>query len=118
MEHVLTMANLKLKPSLFTPRPIDHNLHCFFLIQALFMAYGPAFKQNMVVEPFQNIELYNLMCGKFLSVYSLYQNISFHCTVLESFNLRKGLIHILSRIWSGNKSYLYKSNSLIYVQKS
>ena len=23
MEHVLTMANLKLKPSLFTPRPIE-----------------------------------------------------------------------------------------------
>ena len=24
MEHVLTMANLKLKPSLFTPRPVNH----------------------------------------------------------------------------------------------
>ena len=27
MEHVLTMANLKLKPSLFTPRP---NIQCRF----------------------------------------------------------------------------------------
>ena len=25
MEHVLTMANLKLKPSLFTPRPTSHT---------------------------------------------------------------------------------------------
>ncbi|XP_072026904.1 venom phosphodiesterase 2-like [Amphiura filiformis] len=31
-------------------------------MQALFIAYGPAFKQNLQVEPFQNIELYNLMC--------------------------------------------------------
>ena len=26
MEHVLTMANLKLKPSLFTPRPNEHDM--------------------------------------------------------------------------------------------
>lgn len=31
-------------------------------MQALFLAYGPAFKQNIDVEPFQNIQLYNLMC--------------------------------------------------------
>ena len=41
---------------------------CFFLIfmvyfQALFLAYGPSFKQNMKIEPFENIELYNLMTG-------------------------------------------------------
>ena len=26
MEHVLTMTNLKLKPSLFTPRPISYDV--------------------------------------------------------------------------------------------
>ncbi|KAK3577563.1 hypothetical protein CHS0354_026532, partial [Potamilus streckersoni] len=29
-------------------------------MQALFLAYGPAFKWNLMVEPFENIELYNL----------------------------------------------------------
>ncbi|KAK7066059.1 ectonucleotide pyrophosphatase phosphodiesterase [Halocaridina rubra] len=31
-------------------------------MHALFVAYGPDFKQGIKVEPFQNIELYNLMC--------------------------------------------------------
>ncbi|XP_069126683.1 uncharacterized protein [Argopecten irradians] len=30
-------------------------------MQALFLAHGPAFHQNLTVEPFENIELYNLM---------------------------------------------------------
>jgi hypothetical protein len=30
-------------------------------LQAYFMAYGPAFKQQHEVPPFENIELYNLM---------------------------------------------------------
>ena len=28
------------------------------------MASGPAFKQTLTVEPFENIELYNLLTGK------------------------------------------------------
>lgn len=30
--------------------------------QALFLAYGPDLQQGLQIEPFQNIELYNLMC--------------------------------------------------------
>ncbi|XP_064605708.1 uncharacterized protein LOC135470602 [Liolophura sinensis] len=31
-------------------------------MEALFIAYGPAFKQHLGTPPFENIELYNLMC--------------------------------------------------------
>ncbi|KAK3089994.1 hypothetical protein FSP39_008300 [Pinctada imbricata] len=31
-------------------------------MQALFLAHGPDFKQNIKTEPFENIELYNTMC--------------------------------------------------------
>ncbi|XP_069462785.1 ectonucleotide pyrophosphatase/phosphodiesterase family member 1 [Ambystoma mexicanum] len=31
-------------------------------MQALFIGYGPGFKSKTEVEPFENIELYNLMC--------------------------------------------------------
>lgn len=30
--------------------------------QALFIGHGPAFKKGVEIEPFQNIELYDLMC--------------------------------------------------------
>ncbi|OWF35917.1 Ectonucleotide pyrophosphatase/phosphodiesterase family member 3 [Mizuhopecten yessoensis] len=33
----------------------------FKSMHALFLAHGPAFKQNMTIRPFENIELYNLM---------------------------------------------------------
>ncbi|XP_068616249.1 ectonucleotide pyrophosphatase/phosphodiesterase family member 1-like, partial [Brachionichthys hirsutus] len=31
-------------------------------MQAIFIGYGPAFKSDTVVPPFENIEVYNLMC--------------------------------------------------------
>ncbi|XP_076096525.1 uncharacterized protein LOC143067274 isoform X4 [Mytilus galloprovincialis] len=31
-------------------------------MHALFLAHGPAFKQQLEIKPFENIELYNLMC--------------------------------------------------------
>lgn len=34
----------------------------FKSMEAFFMAHGPAFKEKTEVEPFENIELYNLMC--------------------------------------------------------
>uniref|UniRef100_A0A8C5NA63 Ectonucleotide pyrophosphatase/phosphodiesterase family member 1-like n=1 Tax=Gouania willdenowi TaxID=441366 RepID=A0A8C5NA63_GOUWI len=34
----------------------------FTNMQAIFIGYGPGLKENTVVEPFENIELYNLMC--------------------------------------------------------
>ena len=36
---------------------------CSCLLQALFVAYGPDFKSGVEVDPFENIELYNLMAG-------------------------------------------------------
>ncbi|XP_044530459.1 ectonucleotide pyrophosphatase/phosphodiesterase family member 3 [Gracilinanus agilis] len=34
----------------------------FKSMEAIFLAHGPAFKEETEVEPFENIELYNLMC--------------------------------------------------------
>ncbi|XP_037304973.2 ectonucleotide pyrophosphatase/phosphodiesterase family member 1 isoform X2 [Pungitius pungitius] len=34
----------------------------FTNMQAIFIGYGPGFKKKTVVPPFENIELYNLMC--------------------------------------------------------
>ena len=31
-------------------------------MQATFIAHGKAFRKNKIVEPFENIEIYNLMC--------------------------------------------------------
>lgn len=39
---------------------------CIDFFQAIFIGYGPGFKYNTVVPPFENIEVYNLMCGKLL----------------------------------------------------
>lgn len=36
----------------------------FYHSQAIFLAHGPAFKENFTASPFENIELYNLMSGK------------------------------------------------------
>ena len=41
-------------------------LDSYFLslsVQALFMAYGPSFKQQLRIDEFDNIEVYNLMAG-------------------------------------------------------
>ena len=32
-------------------------------MQAIFVAHGPSFKRNLAVRPFENVELYNLMCA-------------------------------------------------------
>uniref|UniRef100_A0A8C4DY02 Ectonucleotide pyrophosphatase/phosphodiesterase 1 n=1 Tax=Dicentrarchus labrax TaxID=13489 RepID=A0A8C4DY02_DICLA len=37
-------------------------LMCVYFIQAIFIGYGPGFKHKTVVPPFENIEIYNLMC--------------------------------------------------------
>ncbi|KAM8998849.1 ectonucleotide pyrophosphatase/phosphodiesterase family member 3 [Sarcophilus harrisii] len=34
----------------------------FKSMEAIFLAHGPGFKEKVKVEPFENIELYNLMC--------------------------------------------------------
>ncbi|GAB1294989.1 Ectonucleotide pyrophosphatase/phosphodiesterase family member 3 [Apodemus speciosus] len=35
----------------------------FKSMEAIFLAHGPSFKEKAVVEPFENIEVYNLLCG-------------------------------------------------------
>ncbi|XP_068241514.1 ectonucleotide pyrophosphatase/phosphodiesterase family member 3-like [Palaemon carinicauda] len=41
----------------------EHGYDNYFKkMNALFLASGPAFKHGLVMEPFQNIEIYNLMC--------------------------------------------------------
>lgn len=32
-------------------------------MQAVFVAHGPSFKSNLVARPFENVELYNLVCA-------------------------------------------------------
>ncbi|KAJ8355447.1 hypothetical protein SKAU_G00182410 [Synaphobranchus kaupii] len=36
-------------------------------MQAIFMGYGPGIKDRTVVPPFENIEIYNLLCGELWS---------------------------------------------------
>lgn len=36
----------------------------FFFLKTVFIGYGPTFKYKTKVPPFENIELYNVMCGK------------------------------------------------------
>lgn len=59
--------------------------------QAMFLSYGPKFNFQTEVEPFSNIELYNLMCGEFVCLFvcfhSIKQSIKVHslslCTSLH-----------------------------------
>lgn len=40
-------------------------LSCFLSFwKTVFVGYGPSFKYKTKVPPFENIELYNVMCGK------------------------------------------------------
>jgi hypothetical protein len=32
-------------------------------LRSIFIAHGPAFKSGLVVEPFQNIHIYHLICA-------------------------------------------------------
>ena len=74
MEHVLTMANLKLKPSLFTPRPTRY-------------APGPYLKSILLQEHLANILLEQCafkygpgayLTSKILSDYELSRTIRFY----------------------------------------
>ncbi len=35
-------------------------------LQAIFIGYGPGIHSKVNVLPFENIEVYNLLCGKFI----------------------------------------------------
>ena len=71
------------------------DVHCV-IDQASFLAYGPALKENYQTEPFQNIELYNLMACKFEHAHKvscnryspLTQNVFLHYDVLLLVHLK------------------------------
>ena len=70
-------AHFCLEPSI----DIETIGKCSIHFQALFLAHGPAFKTNYTTEPFENIELYNLMAGKvkkFIHTFFLYFIGCFH----------------------------------------
>lgn len=46
-----------------------------FNFQTIFLGYGPAFKFKTKVPAFENIELYNIMCG---TVYFCVQKLDFN----------------------------------------
>ena len=47
----------------YISRSSYHNSE-FFCSQAIFMAAGPSFKSGLVVDPFENIELYGMFAGE------------------------------------------------------
>lgn len=57
---ILSCLFLKLSPNKW----MSDHLYVWAFFQAIFIGYGPGFKNRNVVPPFENIELYNLMCGK------------------------------------------------------
>nr|XP_045625603.1 venom phosphodiesterase 2-like [Procambarus clarkii] len=51
------------KDNKYTTYGGDHGYDNYFSsMNAIFVAHGPEFRRNVEVEPFQNTELYNLMC--------------------------------------------------------
>lgn len=60
---VLLLSHSEDLQNYFTSIVTWRYLKQFTSIQALFLAHGPAFRQEVEVKPFENIELYNLMSG-------------------------------------------------------
>lgn len=42
----------------------DDYVGLILYLQTIFLGYGPAFRFKTKVPAFENIELYNIMCGK------------------------------------------------------
>lgn len=52
----------KQKPDFARPRGAHGYDNQIETMRATFIAHGAAFKKNLTVEPFENVEIYNLMC--------------------------------------------------------
>lgn len=55
-------------------------LFFLFCFQGIFIGYGPGFLQNTIVPPFENIEVYNLMCGKWFNAcftFAIFLNLTY-----------------------------------------
>ncbi|XP_068197885.1 ectonucleotide pyrophosphatase/phosphodiesterase family member 1 isoform X2 [Antennarius striatus] len=55
-------AALNIKEMKYCTGGFHGSDNLFNNMQAIFIGYGPSFKSNTMVPPFENIELYNLMC--------------------------------------------------------
>lgn len=42
-----------------------------YCLQAIFIGYGPGIHYKTTVAPFENIEVYNLLCGKFCFLFGI-----------------------------------------------
>lgn len=47
---------------------VYYNYDLFQCVQTIFIGYGPGMNYKTTVAPFENIEVYNLLCGKFSKV--------------------------------------------------
>lgn len=54
-------------------------------LQAIFVGYGPGFKYKTVVPPFENIEVYNLMCGRLFVLHMHFQSSALYNSVVWPF---------------------------------
>lgn len=58
----MMFAKAKCKSSVY------YNYDSLQCLQTIFIGYGPAMNYKTTVAPFENIEVYNLLCGKFSDV--------------------------------------------------
>ncbi|VDI60927.1 ectonucleotide pyrophosphatase/phosphodiesterase family member 1/3 [Mytilus galloprovincialis] len=94
-------------------------------MHALFLAHGPAFKQQLEIKPFENIELYNLMCesevnftflsfGLIVSAFVVTLVVSNVCNCLIQMRIRRSkkntqpLIDVTSREPETSREGLYE----------
>jgi len=54
--------------------------------QAIFLAHGPAFRENFTASPFENIELYNLMSGKSIYDMKLFDTVIYLPIFIQQYN--------------------------------
>jgi len=50
------------RPDFDSPRGAHGYDNAYESMRAIFIAAGPAFRKNFLAEPFENVEVYNLMC--------------------------------------------------------
>ena len=64
-------------------------------MQTIFMGHGPSFKFQKSVPEFENIELYNVMCGENIIIVCL-----FDCMIVSpGLNFRSELGHLTGHVF-------------------
>lgn len=69
-------------------------VHNCLQLQALFIASGPSFKANLVIDGFENIEIYNLIAGISCHFLDAFQNqmVIYYIQVCEELSLIKTIV--------------------------